>query len=593
MEVTRANMGTPSYDYFSDHSNVCHRQYDALRAFFYEGIQAERVAKQYGYTIHAMYNLIKDFKALLKASPVEDPFFLVRKTGRKSNSNTGEITSLIIQLRKQYLSTPDIKIILDAKGLPISERHITTLIKAEGFARLPRRSKQSKAERLTNVPAKVVAPKSQALDKPFEEFSSHGAGLLCLLPYLQKYGIDKAIANSGYPETSVINKQASIYSFLALKTSNIRRYSADDLWCMDRGTGMFAGLNTLPKTAWYTSYSDRVTRDMNVSFLKSIHKIWKQHQLLSDSMNLDFTTIPYWGDDTHLENNWSGKRGKGLASMLAVLAQDPDSGILDYGDTQVRHKDEPQTVLEFLDFYREGKKTDRTLRYLVFDNKFTNRENLNRLNLAKIKFVTIRSRGKSIVDKLNQIPAKSQKQIRVMCANGKGRILKVLEEKIQLEGYAGDLRQVAILRGHGKIKPALVITNDFEISVEDLIRKYSRRWLVEKGISEQIEFFHLNRVSSSMVIKVDFDLTMSILAHNLYRLFAQDLEGYAHCADMAIYEKFLNNSGAIKMTPDSIHVALKKKRNLPLLLTSMQKFQNMEIHSLGNRKIFFSGLSSS
>ena len=96
-----------------------------------------------------------------------------------------------------------------------------------------------------------------------------------------------------------------------------------------------------------------------------------------------------------------------------------------------------------------------------------------------------------------------------------------------------------------------------------------------------------------MVIKVDFDLTMSILAHNLYRLFAQDLEGYTHCADMAIYEKFLNNSGVIKMTPDSIHVALKKKRNLPLLLTSMQKFQNMEIHSLGNRKIFFSGLSSS
>jgi len=28
-------------------------------------------------------------------------------------------------------------------------------------------------------------------------------------------------------------------------------------------------------------------------------------------------------------------------------------------------------------------------------------------------------------------------------------------------------------------------------------------------------------VSSSMVIKVDFDLTISILAHNLYRLFAR------------------------------------------------------------------------
>jgi hypothetical protein len=59
-----------------------------------------------------------------------------------------------------------------------------------------------------------------------------------------------------------------------------------------------------------------------------------------------------------LENNWSGKRTKALPSMLAVLAQDPDSGIIDYGNTNVLHKDESAVVLEFLDFYRRsaGKK---------------------------------------------------------------------------------------------------------------------------------------------------------------------------------------------------------------------------------------------
>ena len=34
-----------------------------------------------------------------------------------------------------------------------------------------------------------------------------------------------------------------------------------------------------------------------------------------------------------------------------------------------------------------------------------------------------------------------------------------------------------------------------------------------------------------MVIKVDFDLTMTILAHNMYRLFALDLQRYAHLSD--------------------------------------------------------------
>jgi hypothetical protein len=45
------------------------------------------------------------------------------------------------------------------------------------------------------------------------------------------------------------------------------------------------------------------------------------------------------------------------------------------------------------------------------------------------------------------------------------------------------------------------------------VRKYARRWLVEKGIAEQIDFFHLNRLSSSMVIKVDFDLVTKVSHH--------------------------------------------------------------------------------
>jgi hypothetical protein len=62
------------------------------------------------------------------------------------------------------------------------------------------------------------------------------------------------------------------------------------------------------------------------------------------------------------------------------------------------------------------------------------------------------------------------------------------------------------------------------MSNDCLIRKYAKRWLIEKEILEQINFFHLNNVSSSMVIIADFDLTMSILTHNLFRLLANDLE---------------------------------------------------------------------
>lgn len=92
-----------------------------------------------------------------------------------------------------------------------------------------------------------------------------------------------------------------------------------------------------------------------------------------------------------------------------------------------------------------------------------------------------------------------------------------------------------------------------------------------------------------MVIKVDFDLTMSILAHNLLRLFAMDLPGYSHDTDNTLYTKFLSTSGSVQIESDHITVKLKKKRNLPLLLTAMEQFQNKRLPILGKKRLVFAG----
>jgi hypothetical protein len=283
-----------------------------------------------------------------------------------------------------------------------------------------------------------------------------------------------------------------------------------------------------------------------------------------------------------------------MPSMLAVLAQDPDSGIIDYGNTDVMHKNESAVVLEYLDFYRSAQSDNQKLKYLVFDSKFTNYENLNIIDERGVKFVTIRRRGKNIVKEIESIHSESVKKVRVMTANMKGRTLYVNDRNIILKGYHNkkEIRQISIT-GHGKIKPALIITNDFDLKVNDIVRKYSRRWLVEKTIAEQTDFFHLNRISSSMVIKVDFDLTMTILAHNLYRLFALELDRYSHLSDVKIFEKFIANSGTIEITNNNVNVKLKKKRNLPTLLTVMEENKNIKIESLKNKKIAFSALNYS
>jgi len=584
-------------EYFSTNHLVIRKKYDALKCFYQDGWSAETVAEKFGYTLSAFYSLARDFQKHLRNDPDTDYFFKDTSLRKKRVKHVKDVDSLIITLRKKNLSISDITTILDAQNHHLSESYIYRVLKHDGFDRLPRRAQRPQNQ---VKPIALEAPRSVALVFEPERFHSTSLGILTLLPYIHQLGLATVIDQSPYPETNTIPRLSSILAFLALKLTNIRRFSADDLWCMDRGLGLFAGLNVLPKTAWFSSYSHLVTRDMNVTFLRSLHTIWLEHHLLGDTTNLDFTTIPYWGDDEHLENNWSGTRRHALASMLVLLAQAPDSGIIDYGNTNVMHKDESKVVLEYVDFYRHNRHGQDDLKFLVFDSKFTNYENLGHLNRQGIKFVTIRRRGKNLVKRLAAMPKNTRKKIRVECAGHKKRTLYVYEEQVVLKGYNlpntkkeehETVRQLSIT-GHGKMKPALVLTNDVELSQEELVRKYSRRWLVEKGIAEQVAFFHLNRVSSSMVIKVDFDLTMSIFAHNLYRMYARDLERYTHLSDIKIYEKFMNNSGMVKIADEAITVSLKKKRTLPAILTTMKKFDAYNYPFLNGKKLLFTGASN-
>ncbi len=575
-------------EYFGEPENAYHKQYRAMLDFFHHKMTADEVAAKHGYAVSTVYSMSRDLKSKL-SSPEQDPYFKTVTLGRKLLDEDGTLTAMIVALRKKYLSVPEIKSILEAADINVSLLYIDALLKKEGFARLPRRDSETKQEIKVEIPETLLAEKIRVLDFSQEKFTSQLAGILCFLPFVKYYGIDRAIAASAYPETQMLGRAASICSFLALKVSNIKRYSADDLWCMDRGIGLFAGLNILPKTAWFSSYSSAIKREMNTCFLKSLYAVWLENGLLSDTANLDFTAVPYWGDADALENNWSGKRGKALSSMLALLAQDPDTGIICYGDMTLRHSEQDEAILEFLDFHQEG--APDKLKYLVFDSKFTTYQNLDKLNEQHIKFVTIRRRGARLVERIEKIKASEWQKIKIKRANGKSRNVKVFEENARLKDYEGSIRQV-YLSGNGKLKPAIIITNDFDTPLEEVVRKYSNRWLVEKEIAEHVNFFHFNRNSSGMVIKVDFDLTMTILAHNLYRLFARDLQGYSHCDAATIFEKFICNAGEIEIGDTLIHVKLKRKRHLPQLLEHLEKVEDVKIPWLNDLKIVFSAATT-
>ena len=61
---------------------------------------------------------------------------------------------------------------------------------------------------------------------------------------------------------------------------------------------------------------------------------------------------------------------------------------------------------------------------------------------------------------------------------------------------------------------------------------------------------------------------------------------------MKVYYKFLCNSGEVEITDDEIQVKMKKKRNLPALLGEMEKFRDVGIPLMQNKKLVFSGSST-
>jgi len=145
-------------NYFTKNELVTKKKYDALREFFYEKKGAEYIAKKYDYKLSSFYSLTRDFKKHLKSGAKTDFFFQDKKPGRKHKGDE-KLDNLIISLRKKNYSTKDILIILHSKSYQISYNYVYTLLKKEGFAKLPRRSADIKPESF-----KIEASKSKALE---------------------------------------------------------------------------------------------------------------------------------------------------------------------------------------------------------------------------------------------------------------------------------------------------------------------------------------------------------------------------------------------------------------------------------------------
>jgi len=140
----------------------------------------------------------------------------------------------------------------------------------------------------------------------------------------------------------------------------------------------------------------------------------------------------------------------------------------------------------------------------------------------------------------------------------------VYEHEITINKYDLKLREI-IIKDNGRENPTFIITNNRDMSLKELVTNYARRWRIENKISELVKFFSLNALSSPIMIRIQFDVLLTMIADTLYKLFAKDLERFENCSPYKIFSKFVNHRGNITVNDNNITINMRKRAYTPIL----------------------------
>jgi len=543
------------------------RRYEALRASFVERQRAEVVAQRFGFSTSYVYLLRHQFRRGI-ITLGEPP--ATGKTVRRRV--THEVRERIRQARQQGLSAGDIAEWLDGQGVELSVRTVERVLCEEGFPKLARRT-QSKIG-LTRQGA-LVPEKARRLElgeRCGQTLSCDNAGLWLFVPWIEQLGLAEVVARARLPGTKQIPALSYFLSFLALKLLGNERLSHVGTHSFDQGMGLAAGLNVLPKCTALSTYSyslDAVhLARLGEQFFRAC---WRRGLYGEQVVNLDFHAVPHYGDESVLETHWSGARGKRLKSALTMFAQDGSSKLILYTDADLRRCEAQDAVLDFVAFYRKVRRCLPAT--LVFDSQFTSYKNLAELDSLGCRFITLRKRGAKLLKEAESIT--DWKRIHIPHPKRKFPNPLVHESLVRLHRLPKELRQV-IIKATGREKPTFLITNDYERALDLLVGDYARRWRVENGIAEAVKFFHLNALSSPILVKVHFDVLLTVVADTLYYLLAQKLRRFEHCDGPRIFRHFVKGKGTIKITDTDILVTYPRRAHNPIL-------RNVPWHRLPNR----------
>ena len=560
--ISNGNGLTPEQLFFLSPEKPLHRQYEALRAYFVERLPSDEVARRFGYSPGAFRVLCHQFR---RDQERQARFFKDVQHGPRAAPKRDPVRELVIDLRKQNLSVYDIQRELAERGTEISINALSILLREEGFARLPRRRDDERP--VLNRPETTPVADVRELDLSPRKFKTAFAGLFLFVPLLCEVNFQAVVESASLPGSQMIPAEHAVRALLALKLLGKERTSHVMEMVFDPGIALFAGLNVVPKRSFLSAYSDRVDPRANLRLMSSWTEAVQAAGLrYGSSFDLDFHSIPANSGSEPLDKHYVSSRSRSQKGILTFLARDAQENVLCYGNAGVPKPERDDEILRFADYWKVH--TGSFPKELVFDSQLTTHANLQKLSERGISFITLRRRSKKMLAEIFATPPSQWQRVALPALTRQYRNPRVIESRVQIKDYVGNLRQLAIT-DLGHEEPTILLTNQFNASIVQLITRYAQRMLIENGIADAINFFHLDSLSSMVGLKVDFDLQLTLMASSLYRIMAQRIgREYRRATAKTLFRKLFDVSGQVNIMDSMITVELVRRAHNPLLVAA-------------------------
>ena len=550
------------------------RQYEALRAYFVEGQSSKDAATAFGYSVGAFRVLCHHFRR--DPHPV---FFVTSRRGPQTQPKKSAARDAIIDLRKQNYSVYEISETLHERGLTLSPTGVREVLKAEGFAALPRRLDEERPD--YPRPTIEAVADVRALSWTPRRFTTRCGGLFLFVPDLVHLQVDTIATAAKLPGSTMIRAAHALRASLALKLWSIERKRHVMALVTDEGLALFAGLNVTPKKSFLSEYSSRIAPPKTSQVLSAWHTVVTGDPLFEGaSFNLDFHSVPYYGAHPVIERHYVSARSRRQPSVLVFLAQDAEGRAFCYSNADIRKGEEPDEIFRFIAFWQRLHKVRP--RHLVFDSRLTTYPNLARLDTMGISFITLRRRSQQLLKEIAVLPRSAWRTLELDVPTRKYRTPRVYEQKVRLAGRT--FRQVYIL-DLGHELPTILLTNEARTPIKQLITRYAHRMLIENALSDAVRFFHMDALSSAVGLKVDFDMTLLVIASGLYRLLARRMRGYHEAQARHIFRDLVDMPATVDITAREVTVSFHRRAHLPILMASGLFDQPVRVPWWGNRTL--------